>query len=125
MLSRAAYDVANYVVYGCSLHDLRSSMIYAEAINRGKVDEYIRLGLRDLVESGWLEWTYEPDYGTQPSTTPDILDLAHFDIDWGCCVTGGELREVTPSKDNPTLFLQARDSLVKELRKAEYSRYGG
>ena len=123
MMSTEAYDIANCLLTGAfSLHDLLATMIHVEHVPKDDVDAYLHKGLREMVEHGWLRWSYEPQYGDVPSEHPDTYDVQHFEDDWRKCTILGALREGVPDAENPTMLFEATDALSEEIIKPEYEK---
>lgn len=122
MMSLNEYIIASCLATGAfTLHDLLATLLHVENVPPDSVDEVLHDGLHELSKRGWIIWTYEPAYGDRPSQKPNSFDSTHFEHDWKRCIAHGRLREGIPDSDNPTMLVEATDSLIRELDKPEYT----
>lgn len=121
MMSKKAYDIAGCLATSAfSLHDLLATMLHVEHMPRREVDKHLHDGLRELAAHGWIQWTFEPDYGNLPAEKPSRCDAERFDLDWERCTWRRPLQEGVPDAGNPTMLIEATEALVEELQKPEY-----
>lgn len=122
MLSIDAYNVASVILTGgLTVHDLRWS-VATENVPNERVKDFLYGTLTELTRCGYLVWLYEPDYGNTPSVRPANFGEQEFTRYWRLCCQNGGLDAKIPDRDNPTLFLECNDSLLKELDKPHYDQ---
>ena len=120
-MSTEAYIIANCLLTSAfTLHDLLATLVHVEKVPADVVDHRLHSGLRELVQRGWAQWEYEPDYGNAPSIRPTTYSVASFEDDWARCTSVGKLRQGVPDKKNPTMLFEATDELAVEMTKTEY-----
>lgn len=121
MLSLKAFDTLNTLADGAAtVHTLHRGEV-SRGVSDRSADELLLNALMELAESGFIQWTFESDYGNAPAQASAAVAAVDMLVDWQRAFGHAGPRGDTP--DPRTLEVWVTEAGLIEVNRSSYAPY--